>query len=70
MCPSNQTGEVELGTSAVAVTWEIAPAGSSLGCNPAPGANFSVGTTEVFCVLLLNGKYELCQLFVTVLEGM
>ncbi|PIK54425.1 hypothetical protein BSL78_08638 [Apostichopus japonicus] len=68
MCPSNQTGEVELGTSAVAVTWEIAPAGSSLGCNPAPGANFSVGTTEVFCVLLLNGNYELCQLFVTVLE--
>ncbi|XP_071845525.1 uncharacterized protein [Apostichopus japonicus] len=68
MCPSNQTGEVELGTSAVAVTWEIAPAGSSLGCNPASGANFSVGTTEVFCVLLLSGNFELCQFFVTVLE--
>lgn len=67
MCPSNQTEVVELGISAVAVTWS---AGSSLGCVPASGDNFSVGTTDVLCVIFLNENVQVCQFFVTVLTGM
>ncbi|PIK60260.1 putative hyalin-like [Apostichopus japonicus] len=67
MCPSNQTEEVQLGTSAVAVTWEIGLLGPRLAVTRRLGLT-SLWVQQKYFVYYFNGNFELCKLFVTVLE--